>query len=307
MNVWVILQQMLTLAVMMTIGFYLHKKEWIDEDTYGKLSRMVVNIFNPLLIIDGVINKSFTRQSGNIGENLVFMLLYFVVLLMLGGMLAPFFARRREERNIYQLMTVFSNVGFMGIPIITSIYGKESMIYITFYILGYNVLLYTLGVWLFQSERKGISLRGLLKNMLNPGVVASILGILLFLWNPPVPQFAKSLCSYMGTATVPLSMILIGFSLADTNWRALFGNVRMLLFVAVKMLAIPIGAALCLKYFAFSSVIEGIFVLQLAMPVGSILALMAVENGRDGEICTNGIVLSTLASVVTVPIVCIFL
>ena len=143
--------------------------------------------------------------------------------------------------------------------------------------------------------------------MLNPGVVASILGILLFLWNPPVPQFAKSLCSYMGTATVPLSMILIGFSLADTNWRALFGNVRMLLFVAVKMLAIPIGAALCLKYFAFSSVIEGIFVLQLAMPVGSILALMAVENGRDGEICTNGIVLSTLASVVTVPIVCIFL
>ena len=307
MNVWVILQQMLTLAVMMTIGFYLHKKEWMDEDTYGKLSRMVVNIFNPLLIIDGVINKSFTRQSGNIGENLIFMLLYFVVLLVLGGMLAPFFARRREERNIYQLMTVFSNVGFMGIPIITSIYGKESMIYITFYILGYNVLLYTLGVWLFQSERKGISLRGLLKNMLNPGVVASILGILLFLWNPPVPQFAKSLCSYMGTATVPLSMILIGFSLADTNWRALFGNVRMLLFVAVKMLAIPIGAALCLKYLAFSSVIEGIFVLQLAMPVGSILALMAVENGRDGEICTNGIVLSTLASVVTVPIVCMFL
>lgn len=307
MNVWVILQQMLTLAVMMTIGFYLHKKEWMDEDTYGKLSRMVVNIFNPLLIIDGVINKSFTRQSGNIGENLIFMLLYFVVLLVLGGMLAPFFARRREERNIYQLMTVFSNVGFMGIPIITSIYGKESMIYITFYILGYNVLLYTLGVWLFQSERKGISLRGLLKNMLNPGVVASILGILLFLWNPPVPQSAKSLCSYMGTATVPLSMILIGFSLADTNWRALFGNVRMLLFVAVKMLAIPIGAALCLKYLAFSSVIEGIFVLQLAMPVGSILALMAVENGRDGEICTNGIVLSTLASVVTVPIVCMFL
>lgn len=307
MNVWVILQQMLTLAAMMAIGFYLHKKEWMEEDTYGKLSRMVVNIFNPLLIIDGVINKSFTRQSGNIGENLVFMLLYFVLLLVLGGMLAPLFAKRREERNIYQLMTVFSNVGFMGIPIITGIYGKESMIYITFYILGYNVLLYTLGVWLFQSEKKGVSPRVLLKNMLNPGVVASILGILLFLWNPTVPQFAKSLCSYMGTATVPLSMILIGFSLADTNWRALFGNMRMLLFVTVKMLAIPIGAALCLKNLDISAMVKGIFVLQLAMPVGSILALMAAENGRHGEICTNGIVLSTLASVVTVPVVCFFL
>lgn len=307
MDVWVILQQMLTLAAMMAIGFYLHKKEWMEEDTYGKLSRMVVNIFNPLLIIDGVINKSFTRQSGNIGENLVFMLLYFVLLLVLGGMLAPLFAKRREERNIYQLMTVFSNVGFMGIPIITSIYGKESMIYITFYILGYNVLLYTLGVWLFQSEKKGVSPRVLLKNMFNPGVMASILGILLFLWNPPVPQFAKSLCSYMGTATVPLSMILIGFSLADTNWKALFGNMRMLLFVAVKMLAIPIGAALWLKHLDISAMVKGIFVLQLAMPVGSILALMAVENDRGGEICTNGIVLSTLVSVVTVPIVCMFL
>lgn len=307
MDIWIILQQMLTLAAMMTIGYYLRKKEWLEEDTYEKISRMVVNVFNPLLIIDGVINRSFTRQKGNIGENLMFMLVYFTLLFVIGRLLSLFFAKKKEERNIYQLMTMFSNVGFMGIPIITSIYGKESMIYIIFYILGYNVLLYTLGIWLFQSEKKDISYGVLLKNMINPGVVASFLGILLFVWNPPVPQFAKNLCSYMGTATVPLSMILIGFSLADTKWRTLFGNIRMLLFVVVKMLVIPIGAALCLKHLAFSFMIEGIFVLQIGMPVGSILALMAVENGRDGDICTNGIVLSTLVSVLTIPIVCIFL
>lgn len=307
MDIWIILQQMLTLAAMMTIGYYLRKKEWLEEDTYEKISRMVVNVFNPLLIIDGVINRSFTRQKGNIGENLMFMLVYFALLFVIGRILSLFFAKKKEERNIYQLMTMFSNVGFMGIPIITSIYGKESMIYIIFYILGYNVLLYTLGIWLFQYEKKDISYGVLLKNMINPGVVASFLGILLFVWNPPVPQFAKNLCSYMGTATVPLSMILIGFSLADTKWRTLFGNIRMLLFVVVKMLVIPIGVALCLKHLAFSFMIEGIFVLQLGMPVGSILALMAVENGRDGDICTNGIVLSTLVSVLTIPVVCIFL
>lgn len=307
MDIWIILQQMLTLAAMMTIGYYLRKKEWLVEDTYEKISRMVVNVFNPLLIIDGVINRSFTRQKGNIGENLMFMLVYFALLFVIGRILSLFFAKKKEERNIYQLMTMFSNVGFMGIPIITSIYGKESMIYIIFYILGYNVLLYTLGIWLFQYEKKDISYGVLLKNMINPGVVASFLGILLFVWNPPVPQFAKNLCSYMGTATVPLSMILIGFSLADTKWRTLFGNIRMLLFVVVKMLVIPIGVALCLKHLAFSFMIEGIFVLQLGMPVGSILALMAVENGRDGDICTNGIVLSTLVSVLTIPVVCIFL
>lgn len=325
MDITIIIQQMLVLAAMMAVGYGLRKKAWLRKDTYQMISRIVVNIFNPLLIIDGVINRELTGEVSHVGATVVFVCIYFTVLFAAGLLLSRLFAKDREERKLYKLMLMFSNVGFMGIPVVTGIYGKGATIYVVFYMLGYNVLLYSYGLHVMrqgtaqsivqnaavveegiQSVPEASGFRELLKNICNSGVLASLLAIVLFVVKPPLPSFVKGFCSYMGGATIPLSMILIGFSLADTRWKQIFGNVRLLLFVAVKMLFIPIAAALLLRLCPVDGMTKGIFVLQLAMPVGSILALMAADNGLEGKTCTDGIVLSTLLSVVTIPIVCLF-
>lgn len=304
MDITIIIQQMLVLAAMMAVGYCLRKKAWLHKETYQIISRIVVNIFNPLLIIDGVINRELTEEASHVGATVVFVGIYFVVLFAAGLLFAPLLAKDREERKLYKLMLMFSNVGFMGIPVVTGIYGKGATIYVIFYMLGYNVLLYSYGLHVLRQESGGFG--ELLKNICNSGVLASLLAIVLFAIKPPLPAFVKGFCSYMGGATIPLSMILIGFSLADTKWKQIFGNVRLLLFIAVKMLAIPIAAALLLHLCPGDAMTKGIFVLQLAMPVGSILALMAADNGLEGKTCTDGIVLSTLLSVATIPIVCLF-
>lgn len=310
MNVQIILSQMLMLFAMMLTGYFIWKGDWFDEAAYQKLSKIVVNILNPLLVIYGVMGKESTGNSRLILQNLGMVLLFYLFLIAAGAVLVWLLRPTKAERKIYRLMTIFPNVGFMGIPVITSIFGMESMIYIVFYMLGYNLLLYTYGLVLarkaaedagnFKEEHTGSQW----KRMINPGVIASIAAVVIFMFRIPMPSPVVTFCDYMGNATIPLSMLLIGMSIAKADLRKIFSNTRIYLFTVLKMVVIPVGMTLLLKPLAIDSVVFGVFALQLAMPVGSIITLIAKESGADETTCTNGIVVTTLASILTIPLVC---
>ena len=319
MNVQIILGQMLMLFAMMLIGYVIWKKNWLDESAYQKLSRIVVNIFNPVLVIYGVAGKSSAGNTGLLLQNLGFVALYFVILWAMSYVIPVIVRPTYGEKNLYRLMTMFANVGFMGIPVITGIYGNDSMIYIVFYMLVYNLLIYTYGINLagkageIQRQERGENHTGekvsfSWKRMLNIGVIASVAAILIFIFQVPLPDMVVDFCDYIGNATIPLSMLLIGASIAKVNLKAIFSTGRIYLFTLLRMVILPIIVALLLKnILPVNEMIFGVFILQMSMPVGSIVALMAKENGADETCCTNGIVLTTLLSLVTIPVVCLFL
>lgn len=313
MDIGIILSQMAMLFAMMLTGYFVWKKEWFDEDAYAKLSKIVVNIFNPLLAIYGVAGKDSAGDVGLVLQNLCFVLFFYVFLMIAGTLVVCVLRLPQKEKRMYRLMTIFPNVGFMGMPVITSIFGMESMIYIVFYMLGYNLLLYTYGLAL--ARRAAVDAgnapqgeaRGGWRRMINPGMVSSVVAIAIFLLQIPLPTPVVSLCDYMGNATIPLSMLLIGMSIAKADLKKIFANKIVYAFAAFKMVLIPLAVIFLFRPLKADPVVFGVFALQLSMPVGSILTLLAKENGADEAVCTNGIVLSTLASIVTIPLVCMFL
>lgn len=326
MDVKIIIGQMLMLFSMMLIGYVIWKRNWMDENAYQKLSRIVVNIFNPLLVVYGVAGKSSQGNAGLLLQNLGFVVLFYVLLWGMGYVILVILRPGKEEQKLYRLMTMFSNCGFMGIPVITSVFGNDSMIYIVFYMLVFNLLIYTYGINLARKagedmhsvssdktgtvEPAGAEKKSGLqwKRMLNAGVIASLAAILIFIFQIPLPDIVVDFCDYLGNATIPLSMIMIGISIAKVNLKVIFTNVRIYLFTAVRMVIFPILVTLLVKRFITADpVIFGVFVLQLSMPVASLVTLIAKENGADEACCTNGIVLSTLLSIVTIPVVCMFL
>lgn len=313
MDIGVILSQMAMLFAMMLTGYFVWKKEWFDENAYARLSKIVVNIFNPLLAIYGVAGKNAGKDVRLVLQNLGFVLFFYVFLTLAGVLVVLLLRLPQKEKRIYRLMTIFPNVGFMGMPVITSIFGMDSMIYIVFYMLGYNLLLYTYGLSLARKAAVDAGNapqgkeKGGWKRMVNPGMVSSVVAIAIFLLQLPLPSPVLSLCDYMGNATIPLSMLLIGMSIAKADLKKIFSNKIMYVFAALKMVVIPLSAILLLRPLKADPVVFGVFVLQLSMPVGSILTLIAKENGADEAVCTNGIVLSTLASIATIPLVCMFL
>lgn len=313
MNIQIILAQMLMLFAMMLVGYFVWKKEWFDEAAYQKLSKIVVNILNPLLVIYGVLGKNSEGNTGLILQNIGFVIFFYILLILIGIVFVWILRPAKADRKLYRLMTIFPNVGFMGIPVITSIYGMESMIYVVFYMLGYNLLLYTYG--LILARKAGEDAGNIpetctgksWKRMINPGVIASVSAVLIFMLQISVPDPVVTFCDYMGNAVIPMSMMLIGMSIAKADFKTIFANPKIYGFTAMKMLILPIAMTLLLKPLQADSMVFGVFALQLAMPVGSIITLIAKENGADETTCTNGIVLTTLASIVTIPLVCMFL
>ena len=140
MDIQIIISQMLMLFAMMLIGYIVWALGWFDEPAYQKLSKIVVNIFNPILVLNGVMGKDASGDISLILQNLGFVLFFYVILMASGFVFVFLLRPARSERRLYRLMTVFPNVAFMGIPVITGIYGTGCMIYIVFYVLGNNLL-----------------------------------------------------------------------------------------------------------------------------------------------------------------------
>lgn len=314
MDIQIILSQMLMLFAMMLVGYFIWKMRWFDESAYQKLSKIVVNILNPLLVIYGVTGKEATGSARLILLNIGFVIFYYTLLIVVGVLVVIILRPKKSEKKLYRLMTLFPNVGFMGIPVITSIFGMESMIYVVFYMLGYNLLLYTYGMVLARKagEDAGVyqesSVKGgQWKKLINAGVVASVAAVVIFWFQIKLPVAVIDFCDYMGNAVIPLSMLLIGMSIAKVDLKTIFTKPRIYAYTLIKMLFVPVVMISLLKAFPMNETIFGVFILQLAMPVGSIVTLIAKENGADEITCTNGTVVTTLASILTIPIVCMFL
>lgn len=326
-NAFIILQQMLVLFGMMLVGYFCYKIDWIDDHTYGKLSKIVVNILNPLLVIDGVLGKNTGDNLNKLGINFGMMIIYFIFLIIISIPVVKILRPEKKNIELYRLMMIFSNVGFMGIPVISALYGSGVIIYIVFYMLGYNFLLYTYGIILAKrsakrnlqsSERANVengknvdentlSFKENIKSIMNPGVIAGILAIVLFMLNMQVAAPIASFIKYLSQCVVPLSMILIGASMAQHELKSIFNEMKMYWFLLIRLIIIPIAVALLVRQFPIDPEILGVFILMLAMPVGSIVVLVAMEQGADSTCCTKGSVVSTLLSIITIPIVAMLL
>lgn len=312
MNIFVVIQQMLVLLVMMLIGYIVFRIRWLDANACSKMSKIVVNILNPCLMINGVLGKEAALEGNMLFQTLILVVIYYGVLVLLSGPVASVLRVKKKHYNLYRLMLIFSNVGFMGIPVITSIYGKEAMLLIAFYNLGYNLLLYTYGIYLAstgeETEQKAEAAKGAgWKKLLNLGVASCLISILIFVSGVTMPDSVCTFFDYVGNAAVPLSMILIGASVAQGGKKEFFLDGKMYVFMAIKMLAIPIAAALLMRLVSWPALVEGVFILMFAMPVGSIVVMLAAEGGADEIECTKGSILTTLLSVLTIPVVSLFL
>lgn len=306
MNVFVVLQQMLVLFAMMMLGYMSYKCKWIDDSACGQISKICVNILNPCIIIHGVVGKESNLAGNVITQNLILVTIYFVLLIVLSIPIVRLLRVEKDNRSIYELMIIFSNVGFMGIPVLSSVFGQDCVVLIAFYMLGYNMVLYTYGIYL-SSKCGGSKMVFKWKSLINPGVISSIVAITLFAFKVTVPASAASFFSYMGNAVVPMSMMLIGASVAQHADKTFFTSIRLYLFSAIKLLIIPIAAALIVKGINLDPLVKGVFVMMLAMPVGTIVVMFAKQAGADEIECTKGSVITTLLSILTIPIVAAFL
>lgn len=296
-----LLQQMLVLFIYMIFGYAAAKKGFLDNDSSKGLSWIVVNIANPALILSSAVNSDGSIQGQELLYTFILSVVIYTILVSLSLIIPRLFYGPGKQRNLCQVMMVFNNIAFMGFPVISATYGEGALLYAAVFLLTYNILQYTYGIQTLQGNKEKGSFQW--KKILNIGVSMCIISAALYLTQIPVPEVIKTASKGLSNLTGPLSMIVIGISLAGMKIRELFSDKKLLVFSFVKLLIIPIIGTFIISKVINNQLLSEVCMIMLATPVASMTVMLAKQYGGDQELAAKAIALTTLLSVITIPIV----
>ncbi|MCR5250529.1 MAG: AEC family transporter [Lachnospiraceae bacterium] len=302
----ILLQQMTILFLIMLIGLICRKRGLITDEGSSVLSKIVVNVSNPALILSAGMNKATVVEGRDLLTLAAVSLGMYVFLILISWPFVRILRLKKHEYGTFRVMTVFSNIGFMGFPLISAVYGSEALLYASFFVIPYNVLIYTWGIALMKKgDKQGDGEREKLSigKIFNIGVIACILTIILYLGRIRVPGFLESTVSSLSALTAPLSMIVIGDSLAKMKIRELLTDKKILLFSLIKQLLIPVAGVFLLGLLGLDDRTRAVCMVMLATPVGSMTAMLAQQYDGEYDLASKGVALTTLLSVATMPCV----
>lgn len=302
MTFFTVFFQMLALLLMIGAGYFVTKKGMMDEHTNNQMSDMIVNIFNPLLMLASASNAVGQISMDALKLAICIAAGMFAVFIIAGSILSPFFEKDRQQRKIFQLMFVFSNVGFIGIPVISSIFGSEYVVYVTEFMLVYSFVFYTYGIALMDGRFSAASL----KSMINPGTVSGLLALGIIIFEVQLPEFLKTAVTYLGNVTSPMALVAVGFALAGSDMKKIFGQPRLYVFSVVKLLVLPLMMLPLLRLVIRDTELLAVCMVMFGMPVGNMPLILGNQRGMDVTACSAAIILSTVLCVLTVPVLMLF-
>lgn len=302
----ILLQQMMVLFIIMMIGYVCRRIGLFGADASKLLSGIVVNVANPALVLSSSINKETTIQGSELALTIGLAISFYVILLLVAEVIPRILRVDKNDYGVYKVMTVFSNIGFMGFPLLTAMYGSESLLYASLFLVPYNILIYTYGVGALckakestEQEKKTIPW----KKILNIGVIACIISVILYLTRLRVPQVIEDVVGTLGNLTAPLSMMVIGDAMSQMKIKELLKDKKLMIFTGIKLLIIPVIGLLFIKQLGLSEMLMGVCLVMLSTPVGSMTAMLAQQYDGNYELASKGVALTTLLSVISMPIV----
>jgi len=274
----------------------------------SSLSKFLLHICIPAMIIYSM-QIPFTSDILLNSEYLVVAAFAYYGLAFLVAWFAPILMRaKKEEYGVFRFMLMFSNSMFMGFPILSMLYGQDAIFYAAIFNIPFTLLTYSVGIWILRAHEKG---NGKLsfdpKLLLNPAFISTILGIIFFLTSISIPDPIYSSLELLNNVTTPLSLVVTGAFLAQLEFASIFKNVRQYIVAAIRLLGLPALTFVIFSQFITDPMVLGIIVITAGMPAAVNTVLLAEEHKAHPDIAAQGVCISTLLCLVTLPLIAMFL
>lgn len=301
----IVLKQMIIIFILILTGFVLYKKHLISEYATKDLSALVVNICSPGLILVSVLQDLTTVSRANVLLVGAIGICFYLGMSVVGYLLVKLLKVPGNQKTAYMLMTLFGNTGFIGIPVAMAIIGPKCMVYVIVFNFLYNCYIYTFGIMLLKEGNKGV--KNSWKNFLSPGLIACMFAFCIYWFNLRLPEGVETIAGYYGNACTLLSMIVIGISLANMQVKTVLKNKKLMLFIVIRFVIIPVLFAVLLKPLLPDTIMRATIVLMAALPVGNMPAMLSEQYGKDSKLIAEGIIVTTLLSVATITFTFLFI
>lgn len=299
--------QVLTLFLLMAVGFIADKTGIFTAETAKRSTDLLFYIVTPAVMLHSFLTMEFTQER----------LKDFFIAFGLGlathfvGMLlsAPFFRKGdKDAGTVYRFACIYGNMGYMCLPLAEKITGAEGVFLCSSAVVSYNVMVFTHGVWLMsgngeKGKKNSFQLRSIL---LNPGVLAVLVGLPLFIFSVRLPRPVEDAVGYVASLNSPLAMIILGTYIANSDLKKLFLQKEHYLIVLIKQICMPFLMICAYRLLGLSGVTLTACGISAAAPTAANTVMFAAKYDKDTSLASQVVAFGTLASVLTMPVLIAF-
>lgn len=304
MELQAIESEMIVLFLAIALGFAARKLHVFNETTDDALTTAVLDITLPCTIIGSVITRTTLPDAATIGYIFLFSFLAFLLTLAIAIIVPFFFGLDAARRGTYRFMLAFGNVGFIGFPVLNAIYGPEAILYGAIFNIPFNIFVFTVGIiMLSQSDTDANTLKLALKGLLSPTLIACFVAMFLALFNVTNTGIFGEAVETVGAMTTPAALLIVGSNLANVPLGTMLTHFRTYIMAAFKLLIIPMCVWLVFRSVITDPLLLGVLVVTSGMPVAINGTLLCKRYGGDLDTMLRGTFITTVLSIVTIPLI----
>ncbi len=295
-----VLKSVISLFLIMLVGVYGNKKGIITEEFNDNLINFLLNITLPLMVISSFTFSFEESIKSNVVKGFYYSLIAYGILIIASYLfLLPV---KGDKKTIIHFANVFTNTGYVGFPVLNAIYGPEGVVYGSIFNMFFVLFVWTYGIMLFKGHIDKMELKKELKTtLLNPSIIAVVIGVIIIVFDIQIPKILYTSINSVGSISGPLSMIIIGAILSKgkignslKDWTLYYGLI-------VKMAILPL--ILCLtSLLVDKSIVSNSVVIIASMPAAAMTSIFAESYNKEKELASMFVLLTTLLSVITIPI-----
>ncbi|MDO5448647.1 MAG: AEC family transporter [Clostridia bacterium] len=300
-NFIIVANQVAVLFILMALGIVSNKLHWLDDKAVKSVTNIVLYFVTPCVIIN-----SFSRE---VEKSLIYGLIITAVVAALTFGFSIAFAhlwirdKDPDVERVYRYAAIFGNCGFMALPLEEAVLGDIGTFYGAVYIAVFNLIVWTYGVWLMSGDKSNVKAKALTTN---PGLIGTVIGILILVCGIKLPNLIATPISYMASLNTPLPMIIIGYYLGNLSVKKLVSNKKQYLIALYRLILFPAVTLLMVWMAKVDPIIMVVCTIASAAPTAANTAMFATLYGKDAELGAQIMSVTTLISLITLPLLVAF-
>ena len=298
----ILFNQVIVVLLIIILGYFLTKIKYLDDNSTKKLTNILLMFVTPCMIIKAFQKEFDYAYLKNFGIAIVLSILVHIF-----GMICAklFFKNDGGKRyKVNRFSAIYSNAGFMGLPLLSAVLGQDGVFYGCAYLVVLTILYWTHGIYIYTEDKKQLSIK---KILLNPGVISTALGLFFFFANFKLPYVVDQTVTHLANMNTPLAMLILGKYLTEVDFKKVLKEKSIYIVCFVRLVFIPIVFALFLRILGINETVSSAVLVSASCPIAVAATLFANKYNSDAPYSSQVVSVSTILSVITIPLIFLIL
>lgn len=295
-----VLKSVISLFLIMLVGVYGSKRNIITPEVNKALINILIEIALPFMILASFVFTYDETIKLNVLKTFIYSPIAYIIMAVVSViLLIPI---KTDKRTILHFSNIFTNTGYIGFPILNAMYGAEAVIYGSVFNMFFVIFIWTYGIFIFTGsiERENLK-KELLKILLNPSILAVSLGIIIMIFDIVIPELLLNTIRSVGNITGPLSMIIVGATLAKVEFKNSLKDWSIYYGITTRLIIIPLGIYLISIIIGDRGIVSNAVIVMSAMPAAAMTSILAENYELEAEYAATMVLMTTVSALLTIP------